>query len=42
MLVEIVSKRYDEMYKEAKEILERNNPCDFKNGLCQRERNKKS
>lgn len=35
------SKSYDVLYNKAKEILDRNNPCDFKDGLCRREREKK-
>lgn len=32
--------KYLELYNKAKGILERENPCDFKDGLCVRERQK--
>lgn len=35
-----LSEAYDKLYQEAKEIFDRNNPCDFKDGLCRREREK--
>lgn len=34
-------KLYDELYAKAKGIMEKYNPCDFKDGLCARERQNK-
>ena len=31
--------KYNNLYKKAKEIIDKNNPCKFKNGVCIHERN---